>query len=107
LQPSDFLPSTEEDKHNLMPAEPEYPIATHWGELAIGDRNIPCYVPSNGDRVFSLKGVVVSLMGTEGGQLVEYLKVKALQPHLPHDLMPAESGTIPDLFKAVKNLFSN
>jgi hypothetical protein len=49
--------------------------------------------------VFSLKGVVVGLIGTEGGQLAEYFKVKALQPHLPADLLPAESGQIPALFK--------
>lgn len=99
LQPSDFLP-VEKIESDLLPAEDDlFPKATHCGELSIGDKNIPCYVLSNGDRVFSLKGIVVGLIGTEGGQLVEYLKVKALQPHLPHDLLPAENGEIPALFK--------
>jgi len=96
LQLSDFLKSPTQD---LLPAGPLLPKATHWGDLDIGDMPIPCYVLNTGDRVFSLKGVVVSLIGTEGGQLVEYLKVKALQPHLPADLLPAENGEIPALFK--------
>jgi hypothetical protein len=83
-----------------MPAgKSDIPKATHWGELEIGGRNISAYVLDNGERVFSIKGLVVGLIGTEGGQLAEYLKVKALQPHLPQDLMPAEAGEIPALFK--------
>lgn len=101
LQPSDFIKYDSEDSksQNLMPAGIAVPKATHWGELTIGETNIPCYVLNTGERVFSLKGVVVGLIGTEGGQLTEYLKVKALQPHLPIDLMPAENGEIPALFK--------
>ncbi len=77
------------------------PKATHWGELAVGDGEspIPCYVLSNGQRVFSLKGVVVNLIGTEGGQLAEYIKVQSLRPYLPEDLIPAEDATIPALVK--------
>ncbi|BCT66976.1 P63C domain-containing protein [Nitrosospira sp. NRS527] len=97
LQPVDFIPI--DDEKNLLPAESSLPKATHWGELTIGEKEIPCYVLNTGDRVFSLKGVVVGLMGTDGGQLVEYLKVRALQPHLPSDLLPAENGEIPALFK--------
>lgn len=101
LTPADFIASADESA-NLMPAEDgqeHIPKATHWGDLTIGGREIPCYVLNTGDRVFSLKGIVVGLMGTEGGQLSEYLKVKALQPHLPHDLMPAGNGDIPALFR--------
>jgi len=54
-------------------------------------------VLETGERVFSLKGVVVSLIGTQGGQLSEYLKVKALQEFLPEDLIPVEDGSIPAL----------
>jgi hypothetical protein len=54
-------------------------------------------VLENGQRVFSLKGVVVGLIGTEGGQLPEYLKVRALRDFLPEDLKPAEDGSIPAL----------
>ncbi len=46
-----------------------------------------------------MKGVVVSLIGTEGGQLAEYIKVKALRPFLPVDLVPAENDVIPALIK--------
>jgi hypothetical protein len=75
------------------------PKATHWGELEIGGASIPCYVLDNGQRVFSLKGVVVGLIGTEGGQLAEYLKVRALRAFLPEDLTPAEDSGIPALVR--------
>jgi len=92
LSPDDFF---------IEVAEPQVlsntPKATHWGELTIGDTVLPCYVLETGERVFSLKGVVVSLIGTQGGQLSEYLKVKALQEFLPEDLTPAEDGSIPAL----------
>lgn len=93
LTANDFLPIAEE---NLKPAEPEVlgmPRATHFGDLPIGDALIPSYVLDNGARVFSLKGIVVGLIGAEGGQLAEYLKVKALRDFLPDDLKPAEDGS--------------
>ena len=71
--------------------------ATHWGELMLGDIPIPSYVLENGERIFSLKGVVVALTGTEGGQLAEYIKVQSIRPYLPQELIPAENGTIPAL----------
>jgi hypothetical protein len=75
------------------------PKATHWGELQIGDKVLPCYRLDTDERVFSLKGVVVSLMGTEGGQLAEYIKVKSLRPYLPNELVPAENDQIPALIQ--------
>jgi len=75
------------------------PRATHFGDLTIGEAVLPCYVLENGERVFSLKGVVVGLIETDGGQLAEYLKVKSLKPFLSEDLAPAENGTIPALIK--------
>jgi hypothetical protein len=71
--------------------------ATHLGELLLGDNTIPCYVLENGERIFSLKGVVVALTGTEGGQLSEYIKVQSIRPYLPAELIPAENGSIPAL----------
>jgi hypothetical protein len=97
LQPSDFLPKGK--KADLMAAETDLPKATHWGDLALGEAEIPCYVLATGDRVFSLKGVVGGLMKIRGGQLAEYLKVRPLQPHLPIDLLPNESGEVSALFK--------
>lgn len=97
LQPSDFLPTGKDA--DLMAAESAVPKATHWGDLSLGDTEIPSYVLNTGDRVFSLKGVVSGLMNIQGGQLAEYLKVRPLQPHLPPDLVPNESGEIPALFR--------
>jgi P63C domain len=78
---------------------PTVPKATLWGELQIGEKILPCYHLENDVRVFSLKGVVVSLMDTEGGQLAEYIKVKSLRPFLPNDLVPAENDRIPALIQ--------
>jgi hypothetical protein len=77
----------------------EIPKATHWGELEIGEKRLPCYRLTTDERVFSLKGVVVSLMGGDGGQLAEYIKVKSLKDFLPNDLVPAENDQIPALVK--------
>lgn len=91
-------------KATVVEAAPELdagdvPKATHWGELEIGEKVLPCYRLANGTRVFSLKGVVVSLIETEGGQLAEYIKVKSLRPFLPNDLVPAENDQIPALLR--------
>jgi hypothetical protein len=94
LQPEDFF-----DRRMVPEVIPETPRATHWGELIIGDVTLPCYVLETGDRVFSLKGVVVGLIGTDGGQLAEYIKVNALKPYLPPELTPTEDGQIPTLIK--------
>lgn len=98
LAPSDFVPvDLKSADERPPPAHSGIPKATHWGELPIGDSVLPAYVLENGTRVFSLKGVVVGLIGTTGGQLPEYLKVRALQDFLPSDLKPAEDGSIPAL----------
>jgi hypothetical protein len=100
LSPSEFDQVIDiQQKEELIPAENSIPKATHWGELAIGQYKIPCYVLENGDRVFSLKGVVVALMNTDGGQLAEYIKVKSLRKFLPEELIPAENDRIPALFE--------
>ena len=95
LAPSDFLAPLDPGED----AGDHLPKATHWGELSIGDALLPAYVLDDGSRVFSLKGVVVGLIGTDGGQLAEYLKVRALRDFLPEDLRPAEDGTIPALIR--------
>ncbi|AWI27318.1 hypothetical protein HYN49_13410 [Flavobacterium pallidum] len=71
--------------------------ASHFGALTLGNEEIPCYVLESGERIFSLKGVVVALTGVEGGQLAEYIKVKSIRSYLPEDLIPAENGQIPAL----------
>jgi hypothetical protein len=102
LTADDFLPPPRITLADLTSEESgafEFPKATHWGDLPIGNTVLPAYVLGDGSRVFSLKGVVVGLIGTEGGQLAEYLKVKALRDFLPADLTPAEDGTISALIK--------
>ncbi|HAL83856.1 MAG TPA: hypothetical protein DCO83_17760 [Mucilaginibacter sp.] len=63
----------------------------------MGDNTISCYVLEDGERIFSLKGIVVALTGTEGGALAEYIKVKSIRGFLPKDLIPEENNTIPAL----------
>lgn len=99
LTPGDFVPRVPVPVEDEIEAEGRLPKATHWGELPLGGVTIPCYVLEDGTRVFSLKGVVVGLIQTEGGQLTEYLKVRALREFLPPDLTPAEDGSIPALIR--------
>lgn len=99
LYPSDFMPPDIEVLEPVATKKLPVPKATHWGELEIDESTIPCYVLDDGQRVFSLKGIVVGLIGTQGGQLAEYLKVNALKAFLPEDLKPADNGTIPALVK--------
>jgi P63C domain len=95
LSPEDFF--QESSSFPVLSPNHVIPKATHWGELPIGETTLPCYVLETGERVFSLKGVVVGLIGTQGGQLAEYLKVRALKEYLPDDLTPDENGDIPAL----------
>lgn len=62
------------------------PTAKWFGQLEIGDHEVPCYVLDNGDRVISRTGVFKSLTGKDGNALEGYLGVSALQPYLPKDL---------------------
>jgi hypothetical protein len=84
-----------------IPAADAIPKATHWGELQIGDASIPCYVLDTGERVFSLKGAVVGLIDTEGGQLAEYIKVRSLRPFLPPELVPTDDPEQKDRIPAL------
>jgi len=71
--------------------------ATHWGDLKLGEHSIPCYVLDDGQRIFSLSGVVSALTGGDGGQLASYINVRSIRGHLPEELIPAENGSIPAL----------
>lgn len=97
LYSADFVPDDRSSGGSGL-SKRTVPVATHWGELEVAeDARLPCYVLETGERVFSLKGVVQGLIGTDGGQLAEYLKVKSLKPFLPQDLTPAENDEIPAL----------
>lgn len=99
LSPAEMSPISEVNTVPTIDLETYVPRATHWGELELGNKIFPCYVLDSGERVFSLKGIVKNFIGTEGGQLAEYLKVKALQAYLPSDLRPDGSGKIPVLLE--------
>jgi P63C domain len=103
LSPMDFVmppaASGAADSNPAEDAQASVPKATHWADLHMGAAVLPAYVLDDGTRVFSLKGVVVGLIGTDGGQLAEYLKVRALRDFLPDDLKPAEDGSIPALIR--------
>lgn len=77
----------------------DIPRAILWGDLQVGEKKLPCYHLEGNTRVLSLKGVVFSLIETDGGQLAEYIKVKALRTFLPNDLVPAENDIIPALIQ--------
>ena len=97
LSPTDFV-DTETSTAIIPEVVSTIPKATHWGELHIGDDiTLAAYVLNNGERVFSLKGIMVGLIGIEGGPLNEYLTVSSLRDFLPEDLKPNESGSIPAL----------
>ncbi|MBM4327094.1 MAG: hypothetical protein FJ118_08005 [Deltaproteobacteria bacterium] len=81
------------------PSNLRVPRATHGGELQIGDATLPCYVLETGERVFSLKGIMVGLIGIHGGPLEDYVMVAPLKPHLSAELTPEENGRIPALMR--------
>ena len=92
---------TENEYQHSQDTPAGMPKATHWGELQIGDSTIPCYVLDTEERVFSLKGAVVGLIETEGGQLAEYIKVKSLRSFLPPDLIPRDEDGQKDRIPAL------
>jgi hypothetical protein len=96
LHPEDFFEASQVTEDFSIQ---KIPKATHWGDLPIGDVNLPCYVLDTGDRVFALKGVMVGLMEIEGGPLADYLMVKALRDYLPGDLIPDQDSNIPALIE--------
>src|SRR4051794_14891318 len=65
LYPDDFIADPSDGAELTEEPTAELPVATHWGELTIGNSVIPCYVLKNGQRVFSLKGIMVGLIGIE------------------------------------------
>lgn len=95
LTPSDFIA----DNAITPEVVGSIPKSTHYGELHITeDIILPCYVLDNGERVFSLKGIMVGLIGIEGGPIADYLMVSGLKDYLPVDLRPDEVNNIPALF---------
>ena len=99
ITPAELSSLSEINREPEINLDTYIPRATHWGELELGNKIFPCYVLDSGERVFSLKGIVKNFIGTEGGQLAEYLKVRSLQDYLPQDLRPDAKGKIPALFE--------
>jgi hypothetical protein len=81
LSPSDFV------QVDIIDAPPKKPVAKWWGDLEIGDAEIPVYVLDDGRRVLSRTGATGLLTDTKGGgNLESYVHVKALEPYMPADL---------------------
>ena len=97
----ELIPADFEQEIAILGNESEHSQlqkATHWGDLKLGDGIlIPCYVLNDGQRIFSLSGVVSALTGGDGGQLASYINVRSIRGYLPPELIPAENGTIPAL----------
>jgi hypothetical protein len=99
VQPNDFMGETNQTVEDIGSVA-KLPAATHWGDLEIGDKvTLPCYVLDTGERVFTLKGVMVGLIEIEGGPLADYLMVKPLRPYLPADLVPDHDSNIQSLIE--------
>jgi len=68
--------------------------STHYGELMLGDLNIPCYVLENGMRVLSNRGITHALgmqhtgykKGTPNGVLPRFLNNTFLAPYVSGEL---------------------
>jgi hypothetical protein len=83
LTPMDMVQAPIE----ILPAEPKKPVAKWWGDLEIGDVEIPVYVLQDGRRVLSRTGATGLLTERRGGgNLESYVQVKALEPYMPPDL---------------------
>jgi hypothetical protein len=82
LRPGDLVQVPE-----VLPAAAKKPLAKWWGDLQIGDAEIPVYVLEDGRRVLSRTGATGLLTdGRGGGNLESYLHVKALERYMPVDL---------------------
>ena len=82
LSPGDLVQVPE-----VLPAAPTKPIAKWWGDLQIGEAEIPVYVLEDGRRVMSRTGATGLLTdGRGGGNLQSYVNVKALEHYMPTDL---------------------
>ena len=84
LSPGDFILSPVD----RVSPEPHLPIARWHGELPIGEASLPVYVLDDGRRVISRSGAVALLTDRSGGgNLEQYLRVGALKPYLPDDVL--------------------
>ena len=84
LSPGDFVLSPVVH----MPPESHVPVARWPGKLPIGEASLPVYVLDDGRRVISRSGAVALLTDRSGGgNLEQYLRVGALRPYLPDDVL--------------------
>ena len=84
LSPGDFVLSPVV----RVPPESHVPVARWPGELPIGEASLPVYVLDDGRRVISRSGAVALLTDRSGGgNLEQYLRVGALGPYLPDDVL--------------------
>ena len=82
LSASDLVEEVE-----VLPPAAAKPVAKWWGDLQIGNAEIPVYVLDDGRRVLSRTGATGLLTGGKGGgNLESYLGVRPLEAYLPADL---------------------
>lgn len=63
-------------------AMPESPFAKYAGILALGNKEIDCYVSDAGQRLISMRATVKAIADVEAGNLGEYIGVSALKPYI-------------------------
>lgn len=77
----------EKNNHDF----PTSPFAKYFGQLDLGGNEVDCYVLDTEDRVISFRGVLKAIANREGGNLAEYIGVKALKPYINKELVLAET----------------
>src|SRR5438552_1580039 len=87
LSASDFMPPAGYTPIVVDSGKPKIPEAKWWGDLTLGDAELPVYVLDNGMRVISRTGATGILTDRKGGgNLESYLHIGALQKCIPPDL---------------------
>jgi hypothetical protein len=87
ISPKDFMDSPGYQSIQMNDNEPRIPKAKWWGNLPMGDTELPVFVLDNGVRVISRTGATGLLTDRKGGgNLESYLKVEGLEAYIPADL---------------------
>ena len=95
---------------DVLPPQPDMPIARHRGVLNIIGLEVPCYVLDNGEKIIGRTSATELLTGIRGGGALEkYISVRALEPFINSGLVlermvPFRLLEVEGLEKAVKGL---
>lgn len=66
---------------------PESPFAKYFGELALGNNTVDCYVLDTGDRVISMTATVKAIADRDHGKLGDFIGSKAIKPYINKELV--------------------